>query len=164
MLGSKPAVVLLACWLAALALAGGCEPPAPPATRRPSVEIDPCAERLHDVCGQMLLYYSSHRALPKTLRELKAAGGQPSAPLQCPVSRKLYRYNPQGLDVADQPGKLVLYDPEPCHCGMRWGIFVIAPASGTLLTTRVILLPDEAIAKAEARSASSGRPASRPDR
>jgi len=155
----------VACRLAVLTLVAGCQPPAPePPSRRPSVEIDPCAERLHDVCGQLLLHYSSHRTLPRTLQELKTAGRQPSVPLQCPVSREPYRYNPQGLQVEGQSGRLVLYDAQPCHAGMRWGIFVSPPASGALLITRVILLPDEAIAKAESTPASPRRPAPLPDR
>lgn len=126
--------------------------PEPPATgQRPSTLVDPCAERLHDVCGQLLVYFNRHRKLPASLTELKGARTQPAAPLVCPVSQLPYRYQPGGLEIPGQAGKLLLYDAKPCHTGMRWGIFVRPSKAGALLSTRVILLPDKAVVEAETK-------------
>jgi len=143
-------VVCLVCWFALGTLVAGCrtsEMSAPP-VRRPSVKIDPCAERLHDVCGQLLLYHGIYKRLPQSLDGLKAMNVGPMPPLVCPVSGKPYIYNPSGLRIPGRPGLLVLYDAEACHSGMRWGILVEDPADGKPLTARVVLLPEESVSSA----------------
>jgi len=140
----------LACWLGLTALAAGCRTAAP-TVRRPSVETDACAERLHDLCGRLLLHYSLHRRLPDTLEGLEAPARQVALPPVCPVSGKPYVYCPEGLHVPGRPGRLVLYDAAPSHSGMRWGVFVDPPEGGNQLITRVVLLPDELVASAEKR-------------
>jgi hypothetical protein len=139
-----------AAWLVVAALAGGCQTP-PPQTQRPPVQFDACAERLHDLCGQFLLYYSAHRKLPPTVADLAAAGSLSSAPPVCPVSRRPYVYNPSGLTVPGRKGRVVLYDAEPCHSGMRWGVLVDTPAGGGLITANVILLSENELISAEQR-------------
>ena len=145
--------------LCGCALAGalsGCpaapEPEPPDTGQRLSTQFDSCAERLHDVCGQLLMYYHRHRKLPSSLADLKAAQVQPAAPLVCPVSQLPYRYQPKGLEIPGRAGRLLLYDAKPCRTGMRWGIFVRPPKAGALLSTRVIPLPDKAVVEAEAKS------------
>jgi len=140
----------LACSLALGALAVGCQMPETPvpSVRKPSVRIDPCAERLHDVCGQLLLHYSLNKKLPGTLNELKPMGPEAPPPLVCPVSAEPYVYNPDGLRIPGRPGRLVLYDAVPCHSGMRWGILVGDPEGGTTLTLRVVMLPEESVLSA----------------
>ncbi len=138
----------LAFWIALAVLVGGCAgtPEATvPAVRKPSARINPCAERLHDVCGQLLLYHSLHNRLPRTLDELKDTGFGQMPELTCPVSGKPYIYNPKGLRIPGQPGRVVLYDATPCHSGMRWGILVGDPVRGKALTAKVVLLPDESV-------------------
>ena len=129
-------------WLAIAALAAGCKTSDRTSypVRKPSVKIDPCAERLHDVCGQLLLYHSIHKRLPKTLEELKASDSA-TTPLVCPTSGEFYIYNSKGLQISDQLGRLVLYDARASHSGMRWGILVGDADSRKPLQTRVILLP-----------------------
>ncbi len=111
--------------------------------RRPSVRKDPCAERLHNICGHLLLYYSTHRKLPPTLEGLHPTTGLPLPPLVCPVSEKPYVYDPDGVPIPNFPGRLVVYDPEPTHSGMRWGILVGASAGAPNITARVILVPEK---------------------
>jgi hypothetical protein len=136
-------------WIAFAALAAGCQMKGGSVpTRRPSVRMDPCAERLHDVCGQLLLYHSIHKRLPQSLEELKALGSAEPPQLVCPVSGEPYVYNPNGLRIAGQPGRLVLYDATASHSGMRWGVFVDDPGSGKALTARVILLAEESVSSA----------------
>ncbi len=112
--------------------------------------IDPCADRLHDISGHLLLYYSLERQLPQTLDELRAeADPGVVPPFTCPVSGKLYLYHPKGLQVPGRPGRLVLCDAAPTHSGMRWGIVITEWKTGGPLAARVILLSEELIGTAE---------------
>jgi hypothetical protein len=147
---SSVAVASPAAWLVVAALAAGCQT-APPAPRRLGIQIDPCAERLHDLCGHLLLYYAAHGQLPPTLEDLKLDESLSPSPPVCPISNKPYLYNPSGLSIPGRQGRLVLYDPEPTHSGMRWGILVTAPPGGGLMTANVILVSEKDLA-------SGGRP------
>ena len=87
----------------------GCQTSTPDIPESGSV-IDPCADRLHDISGHLLLNYSLNQRLLQTLDDLRAASGQAEAPpLVCPVSGKPYIYRPEGLQVSGQVGRLVLY-------------------------------------------------------
>jgi hypothetical protein len=134
----------LACAVLLATVAGGCQTPAT-ARSKPGAEIDPCAERLHDLCGHLLLYASLHGQLPERLADLKRVSTDPLPVPTCPVSGMPYVYNPEGLAVPGRPGRLVLYDAAPSHCGMRWGILADAAAEGQPLTARVILLPERPV-------------------
>jgi len=131
-------------WIAIVALATGCQTSerAVSPLRKPSVKIDPCAERLHDVCGQLLLYHSIHKRLPNDLVQLKNLNST-TPPLVCPTSGEFYIYNPRGLRIPGQLGRLLLYDARASHSGMRWGILVGDADSRKPLQTRVILLPED---------------------
>ena len=105
---------------------------------------DPCANRLHDLAGSLLLYYAVHRRLPEQIAELDQIAG-PAAPgaLVCPVSGQPYIYNPRGLLSPDTKSQIVLYDPAPSHAGRRWAISIVEPAGDSdALVTKVVLLPD----------------------
>jgi len=132
--------------LALAALAVGCQSKTTvPEVRRPSLELDPCAERLHDLSGRFLLYYSLHGRLPETFDAMPPLDPAHPTPAVCPASGEPYVYCPKGLAIPGRPGILVLYDPLPSHGGMRWGIFVDRTSGGTRLTARVILLPGGAV-------------------
>jgi len=137
-------------WIALGALAAGCqtEEGSVPAVRRPSVKIDPCAERLHDLCGQLLLQHSLDGKFPQSLDQLPGIGGRDAAQLTCPVSRLPYVYAPDGLRIAGRSGLLLVYDATPCHSGMRWGILVDGLEAGKAATMRVVLLPEESLTPA----------------
>ena len=139
------------CCLAAMA--SGCRPaePEPGPVRRPSIRRDVCGERLHDICGHLLLYHAVHKRLPPTLADLPPTGDLPLPPLVCPVSGKAYIYNPNGLPIANRPGRLVMYDPEPSHSGMRWGILVGTSSDGGSITARAILVSDKEVTSAAGR-------------
>jgi len=134
-----------ACWIIAVLIVTGCQTSqtSVPSVQRPSVKVDdPCAQRLHDVCGQLLLYHSIHKRLPNDLAELKNLNSA-TPPLVCPTSGEFYIYNPRGLRISGQLGRLVLYDAIASHSGMRWGILVGDADSRKPLQTRVILLPED---------------------
>ena len=141
------------CWLALAALAGGCQGPVVPAPQvdRPGVRTSPCADRLHDICGELLLYYAAHGALPPTLDELCPAAGPEAASRVCPASGKPYVYDPAGLTAPGRAGRLVLYDPDPSHAGMRWGAFLDAGGPAKTPAMRVILLSEGAFRAAMKR-------------
>jgi hypothetical protein len=117
----------------------------PPRSGPPAPHGDPCADRLHDVCGQLLLYYARYEELPQRLEDLSKVG--PAAvPLVCPATRQPYVYDPAGIQVADWPGRLILYDAQPCHAGLRWGILMETPQPGKPLVVRVVHPPETAFA------------------
>ncbi len=137
-------------WIALGVLAAGCqmEEGSVPAERRPSVRIDPCAERLHDLCGQLLLQHSLDGKFPPSLDQLPGIGGPDAAQLTCPVSGLPYVYAPDGLRIAGRSGLLIVYDATPCHSGMRWGVLVDGLGGGKAVTMRVVLLPEDSLRSA----------------
>ncbi len=147
---------------AALGLLAGCQPSAV-RVQKPSVSLDPCAERLHDMCEQFLLYYSTQKHLPNSLDEMKAWEPKRLPPLVCPASGKPYVYRAEGVEVPGQKGRALLFDAEACHSGMRWAIVADAVTDEGPLTLRVRLLPDGAWA-AGPQAAAAPRPAARSER
>src|SRR5262245_27281058 len=95
--GYCASVLLLACLL------GGCishvESRAQnPAARQSAISnTDPCATRLHDICGPLLFYYATNHQLPVKLEDLKQIGGFEEVEYICPVSGLPYVYVPAGL-------------------------------------------------------------------
>jgi hypothetical protein len=143
----------------AILLGAGCSaPPAKPAHRAstapantsvaPLSNTDPCAMRLHDICGPLLLYYATNHHLPPALDDLRAVPGFESVrDFTCPVSQKPYIYNPAGLPAPVSGSRLILYDPEPSHAGMRWAISIIESQNDGPLIAKVMALPETYFAK-----------------
>ncbi|MCX5653260.1 MAG: hypothetical protein NTY65_01205 [Planctomycetota bacterium] len=131
----------LACCVALATIAVGCQAAAP-TTRKTGVETDPCADRLHEISGHLLLYYSTNGVLPDDLAGLNAATATPLPPLVCPTSGKPYVFSHEGLSVQGRRGRLVLYDTTPCHSGKRWAILAEVLAENQPLSARVILVPE----------------------
>ena len=144
------ALLLAAAGIATL-LAGGCvskgrNPPQEPnlAKQAPITNTDPCAMRLHDICGALLLYYFNHFELPETLEELQPISeDEPLPPMICPVTQVPYIYNPSGIHLPERNTWIILYDPAPAHSRMRWAVTVQQPPDETeMLVTKVIALPE----------------------
>lgn len=109
----------------------------------PMSATDPCATRLHDLCGPLLHYYALNRRLPQRLEELQGvAGPDPAVSFECPVSGQPYVYVPGGFPWGDQPGFVVLHDAEPSHSGFRWAVVVEEPKGAQPLITRVVAVPE----------------------
>jgi hypothetical protein len=122
-------------------LAGGCGPqPAPPSpgAQAGDVTLDACALRLHDLCGELLLYYAAHKELPQALDEIGSSG----APVVCPTTNKPYVYDRVGLVVPGWPGRLIVYEPQPSRPGVRWAILSEPPQPGKPLVVRVVPAPE----------------------
>jgi len=152
----------IACSLVAALLLGGCTSsqtptsaakPSPAASgtksagREPDSATDPCAGRLHDICGALLLYYLTHKRLPANLDELQSMPelDEPLA-FECPLSKQPYIYNPNGILLAEKSERIVMYDATPAHPGphgmYRWAIRIDDPTPGQPLVAQVIALPE----------------------
>ena len=103
--------------------------------------VDPCAMRLHDLCGPLLLYFARHESLPATADELMGMPGLDVPELACPASGQKYVYNPHGPTGPQAGTRIILYDATPAHGGRRWGIAVSEPQPGQALVARVVVLP-----------------------
>ncbi|MFI5377939.1 MAG: hypothetical protein ACHRHE_01420 [Tepidisphaerales bacterium] len=136
--------------LMAVSLAAGCQsttrnnqPKGQPAGTAPITNTDPCATRLHDICGALLLYYVDHHRLPARIEELtEYPDFKDIREFRCPVSGQAYIYNPVGVVSPDQPTRVILYDPVPSHAGMRWGVSFAESHDAAPLVTKVIALPE----------------------
>src|SRR5439155_17816913 len=81
----RTAIVVALAWIAA----AGCAPSNPPVSSRPPITSptatpldpnhDPCAMRLHEASGALLLYYAQHRDLPPSLEVLEKVPGAEDA-------------------------------------------------------------------------------------
>ena len=132
-------------WLASaliLATAAGCAmPPPAPASRPPVPEDNPCAQRLEDLAERLLTFYMQHRQLPQDLSELGPDAPKPV----CPVCNQPYLYNPQGQAVPTLSSRAIVWDAQPCHSGIRWGIVMEPPKPRQSLRLQVIRLPAEPV-------------------
>ena len=105
-------------------------PSAPARAPSPDVlgSLEPCATRLQDVAGVMLLYYALHKQLPTELEQLReVADFDQGLEFTCPASGRPYVYEPAGLRYPGKDERLVLYDAEPTHDGIRWGVLAAPP-------------------------------------
>ena len=126
----------------------GPTPAQQPTGSRVSSATDPCASNLQEASGLLLQYYSLNRCLPPKLEDLKPfADIDTPLSLNCPTSNRPYVYNPQGLTIPDKPGRIVMYDAEPSHSGLRLAVVVIEPG-GAQLQTRVIAITESQLSSA----------------
>lgn len=111
----------------------------------PLTNTDPCAERLHSLCGPLLFYVATNHKMPDRVDELRnLTGPDPLMDFTCPVSHLPYVYAPQGIPRSkNQPGMLVLYDAAPTHSGMRLAVCVEQPPRpGQPLVMKVVAEPE----------------------
>src|SRR5437773_10560864 len=92
-----------AAWLLAVVCVGCAARPnararAAPAKTPAISNTDPCAMRLHDISGALLLYFSAHHDLPAKLDELKSPALNAFV---CPVSHQPYVYDARGMRGPD---------------------------------------------------------------
>ena len=102
---------------------------------------DPCAMRLHDLCGPLLFYYARYNTLPQKAEDLATMPGFDVPPIVCPVTSKPYLYNPNGPTGPDPGSRIILYDAA-AHDGRRWGIAVTEPEPGQALVAKVVVVPE----------------------
>jgi hypothetical protein len=114
---------------------------------QPTMELsptDPCAERLHALCGPLLMYYKLNRKLPAAIEDLQdIAGPDPDVEFTCPESGKPYVLFTTRLPRGHDPGFILISDAEPSHLGLRWAISVEEPRNtAEPLITRVVAEPE----------------------
>ena len=110
---------------------------------------DPCATRLHELCGPLLLYYGTNFRLPERIEELQRLPGFESlGPYACPVSNQPYIYNARGVVGPNVSTRAVLYDAAPTHAGYRWAIVVEEPAGNAPLVAKVVAWAESRFPKA----------------
>lgn len=135
--------------VALLAVAGCANTGGKPATKpadktTPTVTAnDPCANRLQDLSGGLLLFYLEKGRLPDSLEEMERLPGNDDLedPV-CPVSGKAYVYVADGIFLPEQHTRVIVYDATPAHPGFRWAITIGNPEPGKPLITKVIGLPE----------------------
>jgi hypothetical protein len=117
--------------------------PTPVDPGMPVLTGDPCANRLHDICGALLLYYAANHHLPEKLDELaRLPGFEHVNEFTCPVSKQPYVYNPVGILDIEKNTRVIIYDPAPTHRGTRAAISVVEPKGNEALVTKVVGLPE----------------------
>jgi len=144
---SQSRLTVLAVLAMLAGLPAGCTfvPVKPEPKTTPDPALDPCASRLHDVAGSLLLYYAAHNDLPPDMPAVKQAGGDACPALQCPLSGEPYVYYPMGIEIPGLPGLVVLHDATACHDGNKWGLVASQMGPGKPLQVQVLLLPAGAI-------------------
>jgi hypothetical protein len=160
---SNALLALLLLLLTALATAGchspstKSKPNAASSAAKLDVTTDPCARRLHEASGALLLYYAEHGKLPPTLNDLASVPGATDAgELVCPVSHDAYLYFPDGEPSPDGDARIVIADAKPVHAGMRWAVVVLPPTNGPLIA-KVIAIPESAFPKTSSAASSSAQ-------
>ncbi len=107
-----------------------------------AVASEPCAARLHDVAGALLLYYAVNKQLPPTLADLQdSVGADMLLDFTCPDSKLPYVYVPNGLRHPDRPKVIILHDPIQVK-GKRWCILVQPGGPGTAQSLEVLAIPE----------------------
>jgi hypothetical protein len=114
-----------------------------PLPQAPISNNDACASRLHDISGLFLMYLLEHRDLPATIEELRPYAERLGVEgFTCPISGEAYIYIPDGIFLAEQNMRVILYDPRPTHSNMRWAIAIGAPTPDQPPRTKVVALPE----------------------
>jgi hypothetical protein len=127
------------------AIATGPLPAGRPPTLDESLASDPCATRLENIEGAMLMYYALNKQLPNTLEDLKPfADAGTELKLTCPESKLPYVYSAAGLVAAGTDRRIIVWDPTPAHHGMRWCIVMPHAAPGAPLVPQVVPIQEKA--------------------
>ena len=109
----------------------------------PLSNTDPCAMRMHDLCGALLMYYFTHSRLPERLEELATIpGAEEPLSFVCPSTNTPYIYTLDGITIPERRTSIIVFDPSPAHAGLRWAISIEEPQVGQPLVTKVLALPE----------------------
>ena len=125
--------------------------PAPKQAGRLTVN-DPCPTLLHDLCGPLLLYLTSNYRLPESLDELRQIpGSQGMGEFTCPLTKRPYVYNREGVIGANVSQRAVVYDAGPDHSGYRWAIVVKEATPNAPFIAEVVAWPESRFPKTPAQ-------------
>jgi hypothetical protein len=109
---------------------------------------EPCANRLHDICGPLLLYLTTHYRFPESLDELRQMPGfEGIGEFACPVSKQPYVYNPAGVVGPNVSQRAVIYDAAPTHAGYRKAIVIREATPNAPFIADVVVWPESRFPK-----------------
>jgi hypothetical protein len=141
---AKLLAALGACWLTL-----GCQ--SEPAVQAPlsATVTDPSAEKLHEICEQLLIHYALSQSLPPSLEALRDAKAGDTLSLVSPVSGRPYAYFAKPLFLKGRTNRLLVCDADVAKATVRgrparWVVLVTEPDPdsdpGGPLTTQVVLM------------------------
>ena len=123
------------------------------------LETQASADRLHEIAGCLLLYYSQYGQLPDTLDVLRDDATLACPPLVSPTSGKAYVYHRPPLPMGPRPGALLIHEPVPYASAsqvfgepVHWALLVDAEQGGASLGTQVIFVAAREIRTAQQRA------------
>jgi hypothetical protein len=113
--------------------------PIKPVSINEAIKSDPCALRLHDIAGAILMYYALNREMPTHLEDLRAMQDvDQQLNFTCPVSNQPYVYVPQGMTSPGRTKMILVHDPTPSHNGTRWCILAASGKPGEPISLEVL--------------------------
>ena len=103
---------------------------------------DASSERLQDIEGALLFYYSLHGRLPAQLSDLNESA-DPGIPLALtsPTQERPYAYIPNGLRAPGKELRIYVYDPTPLPNGDMRCLLMAEPKRGAATTPQVVPVP-----------------------
>jgi hypothetical protein len=129
--------------ISAAVMGSGCQLPSKPAapTRAPVERdpLDPVAERMHELSGQILLFHSAYKRLPKSLQELCQAVGEDTRAALDPATGRPVAYDPAGFANISGAGRVIAY-ASPSGPGDSCWCISFTEAGGAAVC-RVVPLP-----------------------
>ena len=114
-----------------------------PVTPDSILSSDPAAERLQDIGGYVLLYYSQQKQLPQSLDDLAQMPGGDSLDLTSPRTGTKFDYYPNGLWSSDHPNKCIVACDPVAGGSIRWCLLMTPPANGAALVVTVVAIPEQ---------------------
>ena len=138
-----PSILAAAC---AMALLAGCvSEPVDPAPREVPTGLNPTAERLHEICGSILLFHGAYHRMPESLEELRRATGMTPDAIIDPVTRRPFAYVPEGFATSPAGRRAVLLAAPGPGAETCWAVTVLQ--ANRSLSAKVVALPAEAFAE-----------------
>ena len=108
-----------------------------------AIGTDPCAERLRDIEGALLMYYALHKQMPPSLQEL-APLADLDTPLNftSPVTGAPFGYNAAGMPAPGRSKRIIVYETVPEHVGKRWCIRMPLTDPTAAQSAEVVEIPE----------------------
>jgi hypothetical protein len=118
---------------------------------------DPTADRLHEISGDLLIYYARKHTLPPTLEAIGALAPD-LPPLKDAGTGQPLIYFPDAPPIPGRPGNLLVQSPARNSQNGHWAILIKEAADKRTLSAQVVSLSPEENAVARARRAAPTTP------
>lgn len=102
----------------------------------PDKLTDPCAARLHDIAGALLLYYRVKQQMPAKLEDVRSLGSiAQDLEFSCARNGAPFVYVPNGMAAVGKEQRIIAFDPTPIgRPRFRWCLIASVTNSGALVT------------------------------